>query len=122
MAAAAAGGYGGSGRRQCRRLEEVAEAASGYGGSGRRRCRRLAEAAVDGPVAMTAVMDAMNGCMRPANAAMESSTARFASASELSSTHLISVFVALSSDVGLINCSYPLYVDVVRLRGKAMMG
>ena len=33
-------------------------------------------------VAMAAVMDAMKGCMMPANAATESSTAGFASASE----------------------------------------
>ena len=35
-------------------------------------------------VAMAAVMDAMKGCMMPANAAVESSTAGFASASESS--------------------------------------
>ena len=62
----AAGGDGGSGRRRWRqRSSEVAidgvaaEVEGGDGGSGRRRCRRLAEAAVDGPVAMAAVMDAI---------------------------------------------------------------
>ena len=37
-------------------------------------------------VAMVAVMDAMKGCMIPANAAVESLTARFASTSESSVT------------------------------------
>ena len=41
-------------------IDGVAVAAAvGDGGSGRRRCQRLAEAAVDGPVAMAAVMDAI---------------------------------------------------------------
>ena len=40
-------------------------------------------------VTMAEVMDAMNGCMRPANAAAESSTAGFASASESSVPGLI---------------------------------
>ena len=64
--------------------------------------------------AIAAVMDAMKGCMMPANAAAESSTAGFASASESSVPGLIavgsaaggcllcplifSVFVALLSD------------------------
>ena len=89
-------------------------AAGGYGDSGRRRFRRLAEGAVDGLVAMAAVMDAMNGCMRPANAAAESSTAGFASVSKSTVPGLIaagsaagscllrplifSVFMALLSD------------------------
>ena len=74
----------------------------------------MAEGAVDGLVAMAAVMDAMNGCMRRASAAAESSTAGFASASESFVPGLIaaglaaggcllrplifSVFVALLSD------------------------
>ena len=79
----------------------------------------MAEAAVNSPVAMAAVMDAMNGCMRPANAAAESLTTGFASASEY--------FFSLSlwrsrAMVGLINCSYTLNVDVVWLRGKSMIG
>ena len=41
-------------------------------------------------VAMAAVMDAMKGCTRLANAAVESLTARFASASESSFPGLIS--------------------------------
>ena len=90
-------------------------------------------------VAMAAVMDAMNGYMRLENAAAESLTARFASASESSIPGLISAGLAaggcflrplifyLSSwrsqaMVGLINCSNMLDVDVVRLRGKAMIG
>ena len=84
MAAEAAGGYGGSSQQRFWGLAEAAAAAGGYVGIGRRRYWRLAEAAVDGPVAMAVVMDAMNGCMRPTNAAAESSTARFASTSESS--------------------------------------
>ena len=41
-------------------------------------------------VAMSAVMDAMNGCMRPVNATAESSTAGFTSASKSSVLGLIS--------------------------------
>ena len=83
----------------------AAAAAGGDGGSGQRWCRRLAEAAVDGPVVMAAVMDAMNGCMRPANAAVDSSTSGFASTIGRwrlppSTTHLLSVFVVLSSNGG----------------------
>ena len=62
-------------------------------------------------VAMAAVMDAMNGCMKPAIAEAESSTAWFVSVSESSILGLIaagladggfllSIFVALSSDGG----------------------
>ena len=79
----------------------------------------MAEAAVYGLVAMAAVMDAMNGCMRPANAAAKSSTAGFVRIR----IFLLSVFVALLSNVGLINfCLIGLDVDIVRLRGKVMMG
>ena len=84
MAAAVAGGYGGSGRQRCQGLAEAAAAAGGCGGSGQRQCWRLVELAVDGLVAMAAVMDAVNGCMRPMNAVAESLTAGFASATESS--------------------------------------
>ena len=47
-------------------------------------------------VAMSAVMDSMNGCMRPANAAAESSTAEFLSASESS----VLGFIASGSAAG----------------------
>ena len=45
-------------------------------------------------VAMAEVMDAMNGCMRPANAASESLTAGFVSVSEFSVPGLIAAGLA----------------------------
>ena len=85
------GSDGGSGRRRWRKRSPevavdgvVAASAGGDGGSGRQRCRRLVEAEVEFLVAMAAVMDAMNGCMRPANAAAGYSTAGFLSASKSS--------------------------------------
>ena len=56
-------------------------------------------------VAIAAVMDATNGCMRLAKAAAEYSTTGIASAYESSFSYLFSIFVALSSNVGMINCS-----------------
>ena len=90
-------------------------------------------------VAMSAVMDTMNGCTRLANAAAESSTAGFASASKSSVPGLIAagsaaggcllrpLIFSLSywrsrAMVGLINCSNTLDVDEVWLKGKAMIG
>ena len=140
MAVAAAGGDGGSGQQRWRQrspevaIEGVAAAAAGGdGGSGRQRCRRLAKAAVDGPVAMAAVMGAMNGCMRPANAATESSTARFVSAFESSVPGLglgcllrplifsLSLWRSLAMVV-LINCSYTTRCRCSPDERKALIG
>ena len=83
----------------------AAAAAGGDGGRGQRRCQRLAEAEVDGPFVRAAVMDAMNGCMRPVNAAADYLTAGFASTISCwplppSTTHILSVFVVLPSNGG----------------------
>ena len=68
-------------------------------------------------VTMAAVMDAMNCCMRPANAAAESSTTRFASTSESSVPGLIAAGSAAGSCL-----LHPLIFSLSLWRSRAMLG
>ena len=63
-------------------------------------------------VAMAAFMDAMNGCMMPAHAAAESSTAGFASASKSSVPGLIAAGLAAG---GCLLCPLIFYFFVALL-------